>query len=242
MPEIEATPFETRFDPPRRPLRFTAFPFAQSPARLRGQHFPHMRSILGPVGGEMQQAARFHARRQQFDERRLDQPTLVMALLGPWIREPDAHFVERGLRDFVAQYLDGVVVPDSYVSRIARGQCVHQTADTRAVYLDAQVIARGIVFARPRQRLTVAEADLKHARRGATEQRIEITRFGAASGGNAIDPEACPVFRERTPLCEGYPTLSQHKTADGARMFGAVGVVRTGAQAIIPSTGLDADA
>jgi hypothetical protein len=50
------------------------------------------------------------------------------------------------------------------------------------------------------------------------------------------------VFRERTLLRGCDPAYPQYEAADGARMFVAVGVVRTGAQAIIPSTGLDAEA
>src|SRR5690348_1286190 len=237
MAEIDPAPLETRFDPPRRPLRFTAFPFAQSPARLRGQHFPHVRSILGPVGGEVQQAARFHARRQQFGKCGLDQPPLVVALLGPRIREPDAHFVERGFGNFVAQHVDGVVVPDSHVAYVARRQCIHQAADAGTMHLDAEVIARGIVFARPCQAFAIAEADLQHARRRSTEQRIDVAWLALV-----VDPEIRPVFRERALLRGRDAAFPQDKAADGARVFGTTFVVQTGAQAINPSTGLEAEA
>ena len=51
--------------------------------------FKHVLGVLGPVGREVQQSARPHARGEEFDELRLDQASLVMTLLGPRIREID---------------------------------------------------------------------------------------------------------------------------------------------------------
>src|SRR6185312_1626825 len=118
-----------------------------------------------------------------------------------------------------------------------RRQCVHQATNAGTMHLDAEVIARGIVFARPRQRFAIAEADLQRVLRGAAEQRIEVARLGLV-----VDPEMRPMFRKRTLLRRRDAAFPQDKAADGARVFGTTFVVRTGAQAINPSTGLEAEA
>src|SRR6185312_9822176 len=94
---------------------------------------------------------------------------------------------------------------------VVRGQRVHQPADARPMYFDAEVIARGVVFARPRERLAVAEADFEHARRAVSEHGIEVAPLAGV-----VDAEAGPVFRERALLRRGDAALSQDEAADGA--------------------------
>src|SRR5690606_2217783 len=55
------------------------------------EYIQHLFGIVFPVCRQVHIAAGLEARSKQGHQRRLDQPPLVMPLLGPWIREIDMH-------------------------------------------------------------------------------------------------------------------------------------------------------
>src|SRR5690348_6260386 len=165
---------ESRFDAPRRPFRIAAFSPAIAPRGRRSQHLAHVLRIVRPVGRQMQEPAEFDTAGEQLNECGLNQAALVVAFLVPGIREPDAHFVQRIRRNLVFEDLDGIVIPQPHVACAALRKRIHQPADAGAVDLDAEIVARGIVFACPGQRFAVAETDFKNARRASSEQRVEF--------------------------------------------------------------------
>ena len=58
------------------------------------EHFEHLVGVLLPVGGAVEITTRLETRGEQRNERRLDQPALVVARLVPWIREKDMNAIE----------------------------------------------------------------------------------------------------------------------------------------------------
>ena len=69
----------------------------------------------------------------------------------------------------------------------------------------------------------------------------EVARWKIRVGPNR-DEVAPLVLRERALLCGRDTAFTQYEAADGAAMFEKFVVARTGAQAINPSAGLEAEA
>ncbi|MNI94050.1 hypothetical protein D3C73_1520910 [compost metagenome] len=94
----------------------------------------------------MQTAAGAQLAHQQLGKARLDQATLVVALLVPRVGEIDAHFVQCAIGDFLFQHFHRVVVVQAHVVGVIVGQRVQQAADAGRVHFQADVIAAGVVL------------------------------------------------------------------------------------------------
>ncbi|MNN01290.1 hypothetical protein D3C81_1139010 [compost metagenome] len=168
-----------------------------------------------------------------------------MALLVPRVGEVDAHFIERTVGDFLLQHFHCIVVKELDVFGVVIGQCIEQATDARCMHFDADVILRRIELHRITQRGAIAETNLQHLGRSATEGGVEVARLAGE-----VQAETRPAFVERTLLGRREAALAQHETADftapfldGERLgrcLGAGAFKRIGHQPINPSTGEDA--
>ena len=217
--EIQAAAFEAGFNAPRGFLRIRSGSDGIAPIRCRFQYRQHVFGVFLPVSGQMQQAIRCHARGQQRHEVRLDQPPLVVALLGPRVRKPDAYLVQRGRWNIVRQHLHHVVSIYAHVARVTCRQRVHQPAHAGAVYFHANEVPAGLVLAGPSQRLTVAETNFQHPWGMAPEPGIQILH-----DTSVVNAKARPVIIKRTLLRGCHAPFTQHETANVAQMVDWLGI------------------
>ena len=84
-------------------------------ARFSIEDLKHLFGVGLPVGRKPQAAAGFQARRQHRDERRLDKPAFVVALLMPGIRKKNQHLIDRGERDLFFEHFNRVVADDAQI-------------------------------------------------------------------------------------------------------------------------------
>ena len=82
---------------------------------FRVEHLKCVLRVVLPVGGEMQVTVRREAARKQANERRLQQPSLVVPFLRPRIREVNMDTRQRFRRNHVAHDIDRVVMHDTNV-------------------------------------------------------------------------------------------------------------------------------
>lgn len=187
--------------------------------RLVAQHLQHLHRVVFPVGGAMDVAARRNAAGQERDERGLDQAALVMALLGPRIREIDMHAGQRVGGDHVAHHFHRVVLDDAQVRDAGVLDATQQRADAGVEHLHAQE-----VVVRTRQRdllggLAHAEADLQH-RRGLPAEGGGGIQAARRIGNGPLAHQAL----ERGQLALRNVAAAVHETADMgcARAVGSV--------------------
>jgi len=177
-------------------------------ARLCIEHFEHLLGVGLPVGAESQDAARLQPLAQERNKRTLDQPPLVMTLLGPWVREKNEYLIKGTCRDLRRQHLDGVTADDAHIGERMGLEAEQQMPDARAVYLNAEVVALGMRARKRTQVLTVAKANFQDPRCGAPEEHIKIKRLRGE-----LNPEARPQLRERALLTHGDAPGAGHERA-----------------------------
>ena len=188
--------------------------------RFAAKHFQHLHRVVFPVGGAMDVATRCDAAGQQRHERGLQQAALVMALLGPRVREVHMHAGQRIRGDHVAHDFNGVVLDDAQVRDAGIFNAAQQRAHTGVEYFDAQE-----VVVRTGQRdllggLTHAEADLQYRRRLPAECGRGVQAAGRVRNG----PLAHQAL-QRGQLALGDVAAAMHEAADvrGARAVRGVG-------------------
>src|SRR5690606_271726 len=237
--EFQAPVLEVGPGPPGRPRHVPARAGTVAQAGRRVEHVPHLFRIVVPIGGEVQAATRAQLAHQQRGEGGIHQPALVVALLVPRVREVDADLVEAGVGDLVLQHLDRVVVVDADVAGAVLRQRVEQAADAGGVHLDADEVPFRVVCRGEAQRLAVAEADLEHPRRLASERDGEVAR-----GASVVEAVARPQRVERALLRGSEAALAQHEAAHAAaaildrarlrRRLGAGAGERVGHRSVMP--------
>ena len=197
---------------------------------IGAEHFEHLLRVFLPVGRAVQISAGLQARCEQRDERRLDQPALVMAGLVPRIREEDVHAVEAGRREHVLEHFDRVVLDDADVREILLADQFQQRADTRLVHFDAEEVVVRAMRGDFRGRCAHSEADFEDARRSAAEYGVPVGRFRRVR-----HDEARAELVERAALAGRHAAGAGDETADAATVqridfvggfVGAGGVVR----------------
>lgn len=190
--------------------------------RLGAQHLEHLFRVVLPVGRAMQVRARFQARCQLRDERRLNQTAFVVPRLVPRIGEEDVHAVEAFGREHVFEHFDRVVLDDADVRQILFADQLQQRADARFVHFDAEEIVARAIRGDFGRRRAHPEADFENARRAAAEDRIPVGRFGCVR-----DDEARAELVERATLAGGHAAGARDEAADTAAVqridFGTVG-------------------
>ncbi|CAN0619038.1 protein of unknown function [Burkholderia multivorans] len=179
--------------------------------RIGAEHLQHLLRVVLPVRRAVQVRAGLQARREQRDERRLDQPALVMARLVPRIGEEDVHAVEALRREHVLDHFDRVVLDDADVREILLADQLQQRADARLVHFDAEEVVAGTVRGDFRGRRTHAEADFEDARRLAAEHRMPVGRFGRVG-----HDEARAEIVERAALAGRHAAGAGDEAADAA--------------------------
>jgi hypothetical protein len=96
-----------------------------------------------------------------------------MSLLRPRIGKEDVHEGDGGGRNLLLKHLHGVMADHAQIAQRRRFRAEQQTSYARTMHLDADAIDVRMRGGKFEQRLACAEADLHHARRRATEQRLQ---------------------------------------------------------------------
>ena len=108
----------------------------------------------------------------------LDEPALVVPLLGPGVREQDEDLVHGAGWDLLLEHLDRVMADEAHVVQLPGLKRQHHAADAGAVHLDPEEVALRIRGGEVEQVVPIAEADLDRARGGTPEQRSGIEQRG----------------------------------------------------------------
>ncbi len=111
--------------------------------RLGGQHFQHLFGVIFPVGGAVNIATGFQTAGQQLNKGRLHQTTLVMAFLGPGIREVDMNASQRGRGDHVAHHFHRVMLNDADIADLVVINTLEQSANTGVEHFHTQEVVVG---------------------------------------------------------------------------------------------------
>jgi hypothetical protein len=177
--------------------------------RLGGERGENLLRVLLPVGRDVQVAAGREPQRELAQELGLEQPALVVPLLGPGIGKEHVDAGERARRDHRRDDLDRVVTDHAQIGERVLADLLQQAAHARRVHLDAQEVDVGHRAGDARGRLAHATADLEHPRRGAAEHAAEVDRLRRV--GHA---EARQQRLQRALLRRRHPALPQHVAAD----------------------------
>src|SRR6185503_4390043 len=186
---------------------------AEQGSRCR-EHLEHLHRVRLPVRREIQHATESQARRDQLDERGLDQPSLVVALLVPGIGKQHQYLVETCRRQLVAEHFDRVVCADAQVGQLAALRQHEQVTDTGTMHLDAEIVALGMRGGERGQVFAVAKADLQRARCPPAEQRIERQRRR-----RVVDAVTRPEILECARLADGHAAGAHDEAANRAMRF-----------------------
>ena len=119
----------------------------------------------------------------QIDEGRLYEPTLVVPLLGPRIRKPDASLIKAVVR--IAQ-------PSSL-------QSGKNPAHTRRVNVDTYIILLRMLFCQGQEGLTIAEPHFQDTGGAAPEYALPV------QSPIVVKTETAPERVERAALTRGQP-------------------------------------
>ena len=100
-----------------------------------------MLGIRCPISGHMQPPVHGQAACHQPGKIGLHDASLVMAFLGPRIREQQLYFVQTLLRDLVPQYLDRIMGDHPQVGDFRSARTQQQMSDSGLMDLDTQEVA-----------------------------------------------------------------------------------------------------
>src|SRR5579885_2652696 len=92
--ELQTPAFELGLGALRGPGHAAAVDSAVAEGRAGVQHLQRMPGVVLPIGGELQRAAGFQFACEQSRRVGLDEPALVVALLGPRVGEVDQDAVQ----------------------------------------------------------------------------------------------------------------------------------------------------
>ena len=141
MTEPVAAPLEARHRAAVRPRHVATVGRLVAQQRAGRGDLQHVFGVRLPVGRHPQHAARAQPVRDQCDELGLHDATLVVALLGPRVREIQQHLVERAGRDALLQHFDRIAADCAHVAELEFLGAQHEVADPRPVHLEPQEIA-----------------------------------------------------------------------------------------------------
>ena len=153
------------------------------------EYLVDMLGVVGPVGGDMDGAARFEAIGAKIKKRRLHNTALVVPFLGPGIWKVEVYAREAGQWNLLSEHLDRIV-NDQFQVRdaggIGRDQAV---AHTGLMYFDAEEVHLRCGRCEFNQRVAVTKTDLEHDRGVASKKSIEVDRLPVE-----LEPISGPQF------------------------------------------------
>lgn len=176
MPKTFATAFE---------LGDRAFGRARDAFAVFGQvaitrrnvhHFQHVLGVRFPVGGHVQHTTDLQLAAHQLSERRLNDTTLVVAALVPWVREKQHQAIEAVVGHTEVEHFDRIAIVDPQVGQALSQHAIEQRANTRTVHFHADEILLRRGRGHFQQRMAHAETDFQRARCRTTEHLIEVHR------------------------------------------------------------------
>ena len=132
--------------------------------------------ILLPIGGQMQVGTAGHSAREQGNQRGLHQSALLMAFFGPRIWKEDVYAIERPGHQHVLQYLGGVMLHDADIAKTVFTDQLQQSAHSRCVHFNGQVIVFRMSSCDQRGRFAHAESDFEDFRRLSAKHGIQVKR------------------------------------------------------------------
>ena len=210
MPQPQAAPLELRHGPLGAGAAEIAGPRQILEILLRLQHRQHVLGIALPIGGEMEHPPRLEPRRHQAGEVRLHQAALVVALLRPWVGEPEEDSVQAPGRHVLAQYVNGVTAQQAHVGELLLGDGRQQASDAGVEDVYTKEVPLRMGPGQARQRLAVAEADLHHPGGPASENGVEVQH---APG---FDPIGRPAALDGGSLGPGQAGRAPYEAAHRA--------------------------
>ena len=146
----------------------------------------------------MDVSARLELLHQLCDERRLDQPALVVARLVPRVGKEDMHAVQRVCADHVAQYLYGIMLHDADIVQLFQINQLEKVAHAWRVYFQRQIVVFGMRLRDGRRAVAHAESDFQYDGSGAAEGLREIERAGDVGDSVArLQVVDCALLRNR---------------------------------------------
>ena len=226
MAQAQASGFELRLWPEFRAGCITVFR-GVGQAFLAPQHLQHLLGIVFPVGCQVDIGTRHHAAGQQLDERRLDQPSFVMALFRPGVRKINVHACQGVRRDHVVQHFHRVVLDDAHVRQARLVDAFEHGADPGIEDFHAQEVVLRACLRDFFRRFAHAEADLQDGRRLPPEDLAEIKQAFLEGDGpqrqQAIEGLALARRDVRAPMDEAADVRGT-----GWRAGGAHGIWRKG--------------
>ena len=105
----------------------------------------------------------------------------MMALLGPGVGKKYMDAGQAGRRDHVRDNVHRVVLDDADIGQSLRFDQPQQSADTRRMHFDAEVVVLRMVGRDPRSGFPHAETDFEKLRCAAGEGGVEVEWRGAIS-------------------------------------------------------------
>ena len=172
----QSAPLELGPGPAERPVSIV-FPFLGTLETAAAVHyFVDMLGVVRPVGCNMQRSAWSQPVCNEVQKRRLNDATLVMALLGPWIGEVEIHARQRGRPDLVCEYLDRVMPDQPQIRHACVPRSQQAMTYTGLVHLDADEVGVLALCGLLDQRLAIAETDLQDDGRVTPEHGPEFER------------------------------------------------------------------
>ena len=169
-----------------------------------------MLGIGQPIGGHAQYAADLESTGDQFEKGVLHDATLVVPLLVPWVGKQQQYLIQAGWWQLLGKHLDGVMAAHSHIGEAVLRHQMQQVPDTWRVYFDADEVRFGSADGQSCQMVTIAKADLQHARSAAPEQQLQIQRLRVE--GQA---KARPEFVHGFLLAGGHAASAHDETANG---------------------------
>ena len=193
---------------------------------LGTQHFQYLLGIGLPVGGAVDVAADFEARRQLGHQRALDQAAFVVAGLVPGVGEKDVYPVQALFGQHVVDHFDRIMGTDADVAQVMFTNAFEQRTDAWVMHLAAQEVGvwqqRGNVGGG----LTHAKTNFQHqwlffyGILACSPRRIREDCFKIKSACLVRQKKARPQFTQGLGLACGGAPGAFDKTADGAPLRG----------------------
>ena len=157
----QAASFELGARTIQRVFSIVLAPFVTGKEAASANYFVDMLRIIRPVGGDVQGAVRCQPTVDQLQECRLDDATLVMAFLGPWVRKVQVDALQRTGWYLFPQYIDRIVHDEPQVANPGILSLQETVANPGLMDLDSHEVGLRVVSCLLDKRVAIAKANFK---------------------------------------------------------------------------------
>ncbi len=138
------------------------------------QYFLDVLGVVGPVGGDVQRAARLEPVSAEVEKRQLQDTSLVVPFFWPGVGKVDIDSPQRGWWKLLQQHIDRVCCDEPQVADTGIPRGDKAVPQARFVNLNAEIVEVGIFSRLLYERLAIAETYFEHDRCTSFEQRLEV--------------------------------------------------------------------